>query len=664
MQFRGADEVIGSMSRSWERWRARGAPRLLCQWLRNGVRLRWRATAPPRVRPEDVRRPTREAREELEQMVRDGAFAPIDAQDAVVAPIFVVPKSDGGRRLIHDLRHVNRFLDAPHFTLHGARDAAQVVRNSSWLCALDLRRGYQQVLMEPEARRYLATRVGGRTYGATVLPFGLSLSPYVFTRLTNFLAKLIRRETGLMVSVYIDDFLVGGRTRQEVEQGLRRIRELFDELGVRLSAKRPLEPAQETEFIGLLWSAREKTIGVTQARRREYMRAIKNLLRTPQPVARWRTLIGRLLFLRDAVGLALRHARSLLRAVRGRRDAARLAAEGEAREDLLWWLQALREGRKASVVYSEAAASIATDASDSTLGYSIQAGAQTVRDTLPAADAQASINTKELEALLAAVRQNAALLRGKKVVWYTDNVTARAAIMREGTQRIGPETWGMAKRALDLLGALRISIVAKRVPGALNRTADALSRPEEGDAGWKAALRAVTDAWGPLEADLSGVTGGQEAPLDDLRWLGTRCLLKPRTAGIAECLELLARVREAPAPGSHPSLWASCVVLVTPLWRGALWWRRLEELRTDWRELGRLEDPQLQGWQRRNGHPASWTASLIPTRRRRGPRQRQGNTGGCFTLTSSGATTTGGTALTHQSSSARRATASDGPQQA
>ena len=36
---------------------------------------------------------------------------------AIMSPIFVVPKSTGGMRLILDLREVNKFLIAPHFKL-------------------------------------------------------------------------------------------------------------------------------------------------------------------------------------------------------------------------------------------------------------------------------------------------------------------------------------------------------------------------------------------------------------------------------------------------------------------------------------------------------------------------------------------------------------------
>ena len=147
---------------------------------------------------------------------------------------------------------------------------------------------------------------------SAVLPFGLSLSPYVFTRLTNWLGRLIRKETGLNVAVCIDDFLIGGATREQVEKGVEIIRALFKKLGVVLSSKKPIEIQQRVEFLGFEWAADKKTVGVTEEKRKKYRRAVKNLLRSPQTAARWKTVIGRLLFLREAIGPTLRHISSIL----------------------------------------------------------------------------------------------------------------------------------------------------------------------------------------------------------------------------------------------------------------------------------------------------------------------------------------------------------------
>ena len=96
----------------------------------------------------------------------------------------------------------------------------------------------------------------------TVLPFGLSLSPYVFTRLTGFLARLVRRRVGLEVAVYVDDFLLGGASKEKVARGLEEVRDLFGRLGVVLSDKIPAVPAQQADFLGFRWDAVAKEVQV------------------------------------------------------------------------------------------------------------------------------------------------------------------------------------------------------------------------------------------------------------------------------------------------------------------------------------------------------------------------------------------------------------------
>lgn len=610
------------MSRQWRAWKAHGAPRLLCQWLRNGVPLKWKG-APPTIRPgQGSARVSDEARAEMSQLLIDGAFIPPEPNEkAFVSPIFTIPKRDGGVRLIHDLREVNSHLQAPHFSLHGCKDAGNVVRNSEWLCALDLRRGYQQIFMSREARRFLGAEVDGRIVVSSVLPFGLSLSPYIFTRYTNWLAGLIRQKTGLEVAVYIDDFLVGGRTKEEVEDGLNVIRSLFKELGVTLSTKKPATVAREVEFLGFLWSAERKTVGLTGERRKQYRRVVQNLLRGDHPVPRWRTAIGKLVFLKEAVGPTLRHVRSLLKLIRGKKVGTRVSAEGEAREDLVWWREALKRTSELSLLRREVSASIASDASEATAAYSLELDGLKIQRTFNVIDQSRHINSKELEALLRCLQEHGDLLKGRRVVWYCDNVTARAVVMRQGSQQGSQMLWEVTKMVLDIMESKNITIIARHVPGKLNRAADALSRPGQMEEQWSEALKIITDKWGPLQRDPCGMTGAPEEVIENLSWSGSRTILKPVIRRIPEILDLLKLVVDRSQRTTPPSFWKAGTVLITPTWRKALWWNSLAALRSDWINLGRLEDRGLAAWKSRNKHAPSWSASLIPTRMLSGPRE-------------------------------------------
>ena len=535
-------------------------------------------------------------------------------EGALLSPVFVIPKKTGGVRLIHDLRQVNACLRPPAFTLRGAAEAAEVVHRSSWLVALDLRHGYQQVAMAPEARRYLGASLGnGQTVAATVLPFGLSLSPYVFTRLTGFLARLVRRQVGLEVAVYVDDFLLGGASREEVVTGLEAVKLLFGRLGVVLSEKTPAIPARQADFLGFRWDAEAKEVQVPEERRREYRREVKNLLRTPQPRARWKATVGRLLFLREACPTTMRHLRSLLRLLRSKGAGAKLEASGEAREDLQWWADALASPLAMSLIVRPVTASLTTDASEASVGFSVVASSQRVECTLPVVDRREAINSKELEAVLRGLEEGESLLRGRRVVLYTDNMTARAAVARQGTQQLSARAWELSKAIVDKSQELGIELLPRHVPGRLNSHADALSRPREERDAWEEALRLITCTWGPLEEDPYGFTGAPTCLLEGCEWAERRALLRPPVSRVASLLGLLRSVVTR-APEGPPSTWPCAAVLVVPFWRGASWWGQVE--RWAWGGplmLGTLPDSHLSRWKERNGHMPRWCAWLLPT---------------------------------------------------
>lgn len=620
------DGVVGAMSAQWKEWRAMGAPRLLVQWLRNGVPLRW--SRKPRQEVPLGGRPTREVEGEMDKLVEAGAF--VHQRCEVVSPTFTIPKRDGSLRLIHDLRQINRALDAPKFTLRGAKEAADVVRNSEFLVALDLKRGYQQVAVAAEARKFLGAAYRGGVVASTVLPFGLAISPYVFTRFTNWLGREIRKRFGLFTAVYIDDFLLGARTKEELESGLARVKDFFKRLGVVLSEKTEHTPRRQVEYLGFVWDAAKKEVGITAQRRREYLRRVKNLLRCPQSRRTWQQLVGKLLFLREAVGPTLRRTRSLMKCMRSHPGEKLISPEGEAREDLLWWADKLRSPFTLSVVASPVSATLATDASDVALGAVLETWTPRFhRETGPTsqevsrevlqkevADETRHINVKEIEALLEALKRHQDKLSQRQVIWYSDSTTARAAIARQGTQALSKPAWDVTKQALDLAQELGITIIPRQVPGRLNCKADSLSRPggvEEMDL-WREALERLALEWGPAQEDPFGFRGAPTSIFETLEWSSRRTLLVPPVDRVGRAVSLLQQVVAKEMPSGPPSSWDAVAMLVTPLWKGAAWWPALAEMRRSFLDLGRIPHPRLERWKERNGHWPNWTVSLIPTR--------------------------------------------------
>lgn len=58
--------------------------------------------------------------------------------DQYVSNIFLTPKSNGGFRLILNLKSLNKFVDTEHFKLEDWRTAVKLLSQGCFMCTIDL----------------------------------------------------------------------------------------------------------------------------------------------------------------------------------------------------------------------------------------------------------------------------------------------------------------------------------------------------------------------------------------------------------------------------------------------------------------------------------------------------------------------------------------------
>ena len=114
----------------------------------------------------------------------------------------------------------------------------------------------------------------------------------------------------------------------------------------------------------------------------------------------------------------------------------------------------------------------------------------------PIEDKTTHITLKELEALKKALIEHKKELRGRRVIWYTDSVTARPAMARQGSQNLRGKIWNLTKELVDFTRKQNIAILPKRIPGTMNLIAYGLSRPGQQYEEWQKALAQLFRKWG------------------------------------------------------------------------------------------------------------------------------------------------------------------------
>ena len=130
-------------------------------------------------------------------------------------------------------------------------------------------------------RRFLRFCWGGKEYQFRRLPFGLSSAPRTFTRLILPLVTLCRAK-GV---VYLDDFLVLGRSRLELRRHTDFVLQTLKEAGFQTNPKKcHLDPQQEFEYLALLWNTRVLRVFLPEDKRAGFKHLGRNLLENPSLV--------------------------------------------------------------------------------------------------------------------------------------------------------------------------------------------------------------------------------------------------------------------------------------------------------------------------------------------------------------------------------------------
>ncbi len=127
-------------------------------------------------------------REEIAVLLAKDAIEPVppaEMRQGFYSPYFIVPKKGGGLRPILDLRVLNRALHKLPFKMLTHRRMIKCIQPQDWFAAIDLKDAYFHVSILPRHRPFLRFAFEGRAWQYRVLPFGLSLSPRVFTKVVE-----------------------------------------------------------------------------------------------------------------------------------------------------------------------------------------------------------------------------------------------------------------------------------------------------------------------------------------------------------------------------------------------------------------------------------------------------------------------------------------------
>lgn len=496
--------------------------------IESGFRLPWAAVAAPlRSSPIPSRLPAssaaREAlHSEILSLLAKGAIEEVPlSSPGFYGRIFVVPKTLGGFRPVLDLSALNAFLRVISFRMETAASVRAAVRPGDWAASLDLKDAYFHIPIFHRDRKWLRFHWEGRSFQFTALPFGLSLAPWVFTRIIRELCIAVRRQ-GIRLHAYLDDWLILADSEQRCALHTSAVLRQAQDLGFLPNwDKSDLSPSQSFTFLGMefdtaLWSVRP-----SQVRSDRLGQLLSQLLSTSSASARSiAALLGQMESLAPLVPLGRLHKRELQRQFRMRWSQASqpwdrvISLENWFAPTVTQWTVKSWVQKGVPISPPHTQEELYTDASVS--GWGAHVGSHSASGLWSPCQKDWHINRLELEAVWLAVQAFKAVLMGKHILLCTDNTTVACYVNKQG----GARSSSLSKRTEDLLmwcSSQGVSLSARHVPGKLNILADFLSRPHTIlHTEWTLAhqvLQPVWDLWHKPMIDLFATSFNHRLPL-------------------------------------------------------------------------------------------------------------------------------------------------------
>ena len=198
-------------------------------------------SAPPRRQSEAIRKLVSE---EVKKMLNAGLIRP--SVSSVTSPVVMVRQKDKYRFCV-DYTLVNQCTIPLRFPLPNLLATLQRLVGKVLYATLDLKSGYHQVRMHPDAIPLTAFTTMDGLYEYVVVPFGLKNAPAFFQfMMQDILTDFI----GISCEVYIDDIIVYGETPEKFYANLRRILERLRSRRLRLRGDKCHIGLAEVEYLG------------------------------------------------------------------------------------------------------------------------------------------------------------------------------------------------------------------------------------------------------------------------------------------------------------------------------------------------------------------------------------------------------------------------------
>ena len=183
--------------------------------------------------------------QEVKEMLRLGVIEP--STSPYTSPVVIVKKKDGKNRFCVDYRQLNKKVKFDAEPMPDVEHLFASVGRGKILSKLDLAKGYWQVPVVPEDRPKTAFATSEGLFQWTVVPFGLSTSGAVFSRVMR---ELILPLGMPEISNFIDDILIVTDTWERHFECLQALFSRMQQMGMTVKPSKCLLGHRQLPYLG------------------------------------------------------------------------------------------------------------------------------------------------------------------------------------------------------------------------------------------------------------------------------------------------------------------------------------------------------------------------------------------------------------------------------
>lgn len=335
----GPSSLTRGVQARLEKWVRIGAPAEVQEYLRTGVKVEFTSgREPPPIKGREVQmspeqlgwwRGSSAAPGERGRLMEKGAWEPAPSgEHRWLSGAFLVPKGDGGWRLVINLSRLNTWVRKKRCRFETLKQLRHIARKGDWMISWDISDGFYHVPIHPDHRKYFRFLVDGEVLQMRSLPMGYCNSPQIFTKVMRVVVAALRggslaaraaserpgsyqaaggyqggdpppaptsgaaprgaqprngsrkrrrgrnrvklrllEEQGIDLLPYLDDFVAFFRTREEAIAGAERVQRLLRSLGLLVKDEKCVwTPTQSLKHLGLQVDTAQGVFMVTPER--------------------------------------------------------------------------------------------------------------------------------------------------------------------------------------------------------------------------------------------------------------------------------------------------------------------------------------------------------------------------------------------------------------